>query len=96
MFRKARIKFRVLGYLNETLSTKQRAEINRIYTGMQKRIPEPVWRELPIDRIAALYVWEIVEAGIVTLDSLNLRGLHAWKLANDEAREGAQVGLEQG
>ncbi len=96
MFRKARIKFRVFGYLNDTLSTKQRAEINHLYSALQQRFPDAVWRELALERVAALYIWEIVEAGIVTLDSLNLRGLDAWKLANEQLRQRAQVSLEKG
>jgi hypothetical protein len=34
--------------------------------------------------LAALYIWQIVEAGIVTFDALNLAGLDAWKSANDQ------------
>ena len=92
MFRKTRIKFRVLGYLNTSLSTKQRSEINRIYKCVKNRVPGHVWRELTIDNIAALYVWEIVAAGIVSFDALSLRGVYAWRFANDQVQQFGQVG----
>ena len=88
VFKKLRIRYRTYGYLNHVLSTKQRSEINHTNDGMRERIPRPVWREMPVEGIAARYVWEIVEAGIVSFESLNLRGLDAWRLANDQVHQG--------
>ena len=45
---------------------------------------------MPVEAIAALCVLEIVEAGVVSFESLNLRGLYAWKFANDRVRRGVQ------
>jgi hypothetical protein len=73
-----------MGYFRHELSTRQKSEIRQIYSGMQVHIPQTARRKMSAEYLAALYIWHIVEADIVTFDALNLAGLDAWKSANDQ------------
>jgi hypothetical protein len=87
-----RIRFRVQGFFRDELSSRQKFEIKHIDNGMRAHIPERAWREMSTENLAALYIWNIVEAGVLTFDALNLKGLDAWKLANDQIRQAALSG----
>lgn len=87
MLKETRIRFRVQGFFRHGLSSRQKSGIERICNGMEAHIPRPAWREMSTENLAALHIWYVVEAGIVTFDALNLAGLDAWKLANDQIRQ---------
>jgi len=95
MLKKMSVKLQALGYFNHSLNRQQHSGINHLYSGMKDRIPPHIWREASADGMAALLIWRIIDAGIVTLDSLNVKGLDAWRFAEERIREGMQIKAEK-
>ena len=94
MLKKTSVKVQALGHFNHPLEDWQQSGIDRLHSGMEDRIPRHIWQEASVDAMAALLTWQIIDAGIVTLESLNTQGLYAWRYAEEKIREGAQAMAE--
>ena len=95
MLKKMSVKLQALGHFNHPLNDGQHSGINHLHSGMEDRIPRHIWQDASVDAMAALLTWQIIDAGIVTLEALNAEGLGAWHYAEEKIREGMQIRAEE-